>query len=204
MFSGEPRDWSTRAKPRSVGHPVGRYWPVLFLHRAGVAQYAARFLPDTAVHHPHDLADGPAEASPGAARGHGREVTRRLARSTFKGPRRWSRPFVVLALCVAAPRAAHGQDPVRPWLDWRTATTRSYRFHFTREMEAWARAAAARVESIDSSIVSLVGYAPPRPIDVVVDDPFSIANGYALPFLDHPVSVWWATPPDPRNDIGNY
>ncbi|HMC57293.1 MAG TPA: hypothetical protein VKH19_19085, partial [Gemmatimonadaceae bacterium] len=105
---------------------------------------------------------------------------------------------------MVARREARGQDPVRPWLEWRTATTRSYRFHFTREMEAWTRAAAARVESIDSSIVSLVGYAPPRPIDVVVDDPFSIANGYALPFLDHPVSVWWATPPDPRNDIGNY
>lgn len=120
------------------------------------------------------------------------------------GLRRLSRPLFVLALLAADGKPATSQDPVRPWLDWRTLATRNYRFHFTRDLEPWARDVAARVESIDSAIVSLVGYAPPRPIDVVIDDPYTIPNGYALPFLDRPVSVWWATPPDPRNDIGDY
>ena len=93
---------------------------------------------------------------------------------------------------------------MRPWLDWRTISTPNYRFHFPRELEPWTREVAERVESIDSAIVALVGYAPTRPIHVVVDDPFSISNGYALPFIDRPVSVWWAIPPDPRSDIGNY
>lgn len=100
--------------------------------------------------------------------------------------------------------SASGQDPTRPWLDWRTIETANYRFHFPRELEPWTRAVAERVESIDSAITALVGYPPPRPVHVVVDDPFSIANGYALPFIDRPVTVWWATPADPRNDTGNY
>ncbi|HEY8175301.1 MAG TPA: hypothetical protein VIF32_06410, partial [Gemmatimonadaceae bacterium] len=93
---------------------------------------------------------------------------------------------------------------MRPWLDWRTLATPNYRFHYPRELEDWTRDVAARVESIDSAIVSLVGYAPKRPVHVVVDDPFSIANGYALPFIDRPVSVWWAIPADPRSGIGDY
>lgn len=106
-------------------------------------------------------------------------------------------------LAVAA-GTAKAQDPMRPWLDWRTMATRNYEFHFPRELEAWTRATATRVESIDSAIVRLVGYAPRRPVHVVVDDPYAVANGYALPFIDRPVSVWWASPPDPRNDIGDY
>lgn len=93
---------------------------------------------------------------------------------------------------------------MRPWLDWRTITTPNYRFHFPRELEPWTRAVAEHVESVDSAIASLVGYSPPRPVHVVVDDPFSISNGYALPFLDRPATVWWAVPADPRTDIGNY
>ena len=130
--------------------------------------------------------------------------SRSVGRDVTRGLRPWSRPFLVCAATIAACGPLHAQDPVRPWLDWRTVTTQNYRFHFPRDLEEWTRATAAHVESIDSSIVALVGYAPNRPIDVVVDDPFSIANGYALPFIDRPVSVWWATPPDPRNDIGNF
>ena len=121
-----------------------------------------------------------------------------------EGLRLLSRPFLVFACLLGAARAAYAQDPMRPWLDWRTIATRNYRFHYPRELEAWTRASAARVESIDSAIVSIVGFAPPRPVHVVVDDPYSVANGYALPFLDAPVSVWWVTPPDPRNDVGNF
>ena len=133
-------------------------------------------------------------------------MSRRAAGATHRfsrGLRRWSRPLVVSAI-LAAPIPARAQDPIRPWLDWRTIVTRHYRFHFPRELEEWTRAVAVRVESIDSALTAQIGSVPPRPVDVVVDDPFAISNGYALPFIDRPVTVWWAMPPDPRTDIGNY
>lgn len=120
------------------------------------------------------------------------------------GLRRAPRPFFVLALLAGAIASAAAQDPVRPWLDWRTVSTPNYRFHYPLQLEEWTRYAAARVESADSAIVGIVGYAPRRPVHVVVDDPFSIPNGYALPFINRPVSVWWALPADPRSDVGNY
>lgn len=120
------------------------------------------------------------------------------------GLRRTSRPFLVLALILAPVGEALSQDPIRPGLDWRTIETANYRFHFPRALEEWTVAVAERVEGIDSILVRLIGNAPPRPVDVVIDDPFAISNGYALPFIDRPVTVWWATPADPRTDIGNY
>jgi hypothetical protein len=93
---------------------------------------------------------------------------------------------------------------VRPWLDWRTITTPSHRLHFTADLEPVARDVASRIERIDSSLAAIIGSSAKKPIDVVIDDPYSISNGYALPFLDRPVTVWWATPADPRSDIGNY
>jgi hypothetical protein len=92
---------------------------------------------------------------------------------------------------------------VRPWLDWRTIKTPNYQFHFPRELEGWTRSVAQEVESIDSTITSLVGHSARRPIHVVVDDPFSVANGGAIPVLDRPTTLWWAMPPDPRSG-GNY
>jgi hypothetical protein len=113
----------------------------------------------------------------------------------------WKLCGVALLTGAATARA---QDPVRPWLDWRTIATPGYRFHYLPEFEQWTRHIAARVESLDSAVTALVGHSAPKPVQVVVDDPFLTANGYAIPFLDRPVTVWWATPPDPRNDIGNF
>lgn len=96
------------------------------------------------------------------------------------------------------------QDPVRPWLRWRTVSADGYRLHYPAELESWARDLASRAHAIDSAVAAAVGRAVPKPMDIVVDDPLGLANGYALPFLDKPVSVLYATPPDPRNDIGNY
>ena len=140
--------------------------------------------------------------TPGAGRARGPQFSPRN-----QGLRRTPRPLFLCALLglgLAGFSPAVAQDPVRPWLDWRTLATPNYRFHYPRELEDWTRDVAARVESIDSAIVSLVGYAPKRPVHVVVDDPFSIPNGYALPFIDRPVSVWWAIPADPRSGIGDY
>ena len=93
---------------------------------------------------------------------------------------------------------------MRPWAAWRTIETRHYRIHFPNEFERWAVDAANRVESIDSVITGIVGSSAPKPVDVVIHDPYSRSNGYALPFIDRPTTVWWATPPDPRIDIGDY
>lgn len=122
----------------------------------------------------------------------------------FGGLRHVPRPFIVFALLGIAFAPMSAQDPVRPWLGWRTLETPGYRFYYLPEFEQWTREVAGRVESIDSTISTLVGYSSPKPVHVVVDDPIAAANGYALPFIDNPVTVWWATPPDPRNDIGNY
>ena len=93
---------------------------------------------------------------------------------------------------------------MRPWLDWRTIATPHFRFHFRPEYEQWTRDVAQRVESVDSSLTAFVGFASPKPIDVVVDDPYAVSNGYAIPFLDHAATVWWTTPPEPRTELGNF
>ena len=90
----------------------------------------------------------------------------------------------ILVALLTLSATAHPQDPMRPWLPWRTLETRHYRFHFLPEHERWTADAAGRVESIDSTLVAMVGSAPPRPVDVVVHDPFTISNGYVLPFLE--------------------
>lgn len=122
-----------------------------------------------------------------------------------RGLRRLARPFFFpVALILTGVLPAGAQDPMRPWLPWRTIATPGYRLHYLPELEQWTRDVAERVESIDSAVAAFVGFSAPKPIQVVVDDPFNIANGYAIPLLDNPVTVWWATPPDPRNDIGNF
>jgi Tol biopolymer transport system component len=50
----------------------------------------------------------------------------------------------------------------------------------------------------------LVGFAPAQKTHVVVDDPYETSNGSAWPFLNGPVINLWASPPDPRNDIGEF
>ena len=80
----------------------------------------------------------------------------RVSSFFFRGLRQAPRPFFVVALLLCA-ETAQAQDPVRPWLDWRTMATKNYRFHFPGELEDWTRDVAERVESIDSAIVALVG-----------------------------------------------
>ena len=122
-----------------------------------------------------------------------------------RGLWRLPRPsFVVSATLLLALAPAAAQDPMRPWLDWRTVRTQHYRFHYPAELEQWTRHVAARVERVDSALGALVGHRPDRSVHVVVHDPYGVSNGYALPTIERPTTVWWATPPDPRNDIGNF
>ncbi len=111
------------------------------------------------------------------------------------------------ARAVAFLTVAHalaGQDPARPYEQWRTLGTPHFRFHYPPEYEAWTHDVASHMEAVDSAVARLVGFTPGGPVDVVVDNPFDLPNGSALPMLDAPVLTFWPVPPDPRADIGNW
>jgi hypothetical protein len=105
---------------------------------------------------------------------------------------------------VLSPYSLPAQGLVRSWLPWRTIETDHFVFHYPLELEDWTRALASRADAIQASVGQLVGYVPPRKTHVVVDDPYETANGSAWPFLNRPVIALWASPPDPRNDIGEF
>ena len=107
-------------------------------------------------------------------------------------------------LTATTARIAGAQYVVRSWLPWRTVETRHFAFHYPTELEAWTRAVAARADAIDSAVASVVGFAPARKTQVVVDDPFNLANGSAWTYLDKPTINLWAIPPDPRDDIAEF
>lgn len=109
-----------------------------------------------------------------------------------------------LLLAALAPAALDAQGIVRSWLPWRTIETDRFVFHYPLELEDWTRSLASRSDAIQASVGALVGYAPAQKTHVVVDDPYETANGSAWPFLDRPVIALWASPPDPRSDIGEF
>jgi hypothetical protein len=112
-------------------------------------------------------------------------------------------PVLFFVLATFA-RPVHAQYVNRTWLDWRTIETPHFALHYPIELEAWTRDVASRVESIDSAVARLIGYAPTRKTHVVVDDPFETANGMAFPWIDGPVISLWASPPTPREEIGDF
>ncbi|MGE5412748.1 MAG: hypothetical protein ACM3NW_01130, partial [Syntrophomonadaceae bacterium] len=111
--------------------------------------------------------------------------------------RRWWCAFVLVGLAAAA--RAQG-----PSADWRTIETEHFRIHFPVPFESWALHAAAEVEAVHARVSALVGYAPPRKIEVVVSDPVADANGEAVPFLDRPEVLLWTSPPESESSIGDY
>jgi Tol biopolymer transport system component len=130
-------------------------------------------------------------------------MTARARTGTLPVLFRWCVTIAAMAVVVPA-SAARGQFVVRSWLPWRTIETAHFAFHYPVALEAWTQSIAAHVEAIDSAVARVVGYAPGRRTHVVVDDPYAISNGSAWPFLNRPVISLWATPPDPRDDIGEY
>jgi hypothetical protein len=112
------------------------------------------------------------------------------------------RRFGVLLLLIAG--RAGAQYQTRPWLEWRTIETPRFAFHYPAELQEWTQRTAGRMEAIDSAVSAIVGFSPRKRVDVVVDDPFRVPNGSAWPMLNHPTLVLWASPPDPRQDIGSY
>jgi len=109
--------------------------------------------------------------------------------------------FFLASFCA---RPARAQFTVRSWLDWHTVETEHFALHYPSSLETWTRDLATRIESIDSSVARLVGYAPKGKTDVIVDDPYATANGSAWPYLGRPAINLWASAPDPRDEIGQF
>jgi len=107
---------------------------------------------------------------------------------------------VALLLLLASSRAAAQE----PWADWQTAETPHFRVHYPRPFGAWALHAAEELEAIHGRVTAFVEYVPARPIEVVVADPVADWNGMAVPFLDRPEIVLWASPPDTESGGGDY
>lgn len=106
-----------------------------------------------------------------------------------------------LALALVAPRA-HAQFLTRPHLDWRTVETTHFRIHHPAALEPWMRTFAERIEAVHASVTATVGSAPSARIDVVIDDPYNVANGMALASITAPVLYLWPTPPEPGLTLG--
>ena len=106
----------------------------------------------------------------------------------------------LLALALPAPAAA--QLP-RPHLDWRTAETPHFRFHYPAGAERWTLDVASRMEGVSGAVTALVGGGPRERVTVVVEDPLAAANGSAWPVLDRPTIYLWPTPASARSSIGH-
>jgi Tol biopolymer transport system component len=132
-------------------------------------------------------------------------------------PRRASLPFFVSArrgrlllaavgaLALPSSRLGAQDGPLvpRPWLDWYTAETEHFVFHYPGAYRTWTLSLAERIEGVREQVDRVVGYSPRQRVHVVVDDPADAANGYAFTPLDAPTIVLWPTPPNPREEIGN-
>jgi Tol biopolymer transport system component len=121
---------------------------------------------------------------------------------------RYPRRHAILlgAICALAGlgRPATAQLFARPWLDWQTLHAGRFDVNYPTALEGWARFVASRMPAVDSAVTTLVGYSPPMHVQIVIEDPFDISNGFAFTLLDKPVIVFWASPPDPRESIGQF
>lgn len=111
--------------------------------------------------------------------------------------------LLALAAALLSAPAAGAQVATRPHLDWRTVNTPHFAVHYPVEMEAWTLDLVPRLEAIHQQVTAVVGFAPPKRVTVVVEDPTAQANGFAFPFLDEPTIALWPTPADPRSNLGN-
>ncbi|MEZ4238833.1 MAG: hypothetical protein R3F59_22300 [Myxococcota bacterium] len=97
--------------------------------------------------------------------------------------------------------AAVAQVPSEPW---RTVRTEHFRLHYPERAAPWAEDAVSRLEAWHARVIEEVGWAPEERIDVVVVDPYSDANGAALPFVHAPRIILFATPPGTDDVIGTF
>ena len=129
-------------------------------------------------------------------------MPRLLSALTTRAARRCGVPLLLALLALAGPLRA--QDIIRSAQPWRTIQTRWFTVHYPLDTEAWALDLAPRLDAIHDAVATLVGYAPPQRTTIVIDDPYNVANGKALPILGAPVVHLWVTPPGPTDQIANH
>jgi hypothetical protein len=105
--------------------------------------------------------------------------------------------YFAILLLLSLPLSAQAPDA-----EWRTVETESFRIHYPQPWEEWALYAAARIEDAQQRVEREVGWEIEEKIDVLVMDPFAVANGSAWPFLGWPRMVLWTNPPSPESVIG--
>src|SRR5690606_18521817 len=105
---------------------------------------------------------------------------------------------LLVALALALPGLAAAQVPTThdPSGPWRTVHTEHFRLHYPKRAEAWALLAGSELESIRARVSEAVGFEPTQVVDVLVLDPFRMANGFALPLTSGPRMALFATAPD--------
>jgi len=107
------------------------------------------------------------------------------------------------ALAAHAPSAG-GQSIIRPAQRWESVSTAHFTIDYPASTRDWALALAARLERIRLAVGAVVQHLPSDRVTVLIDDPSTTANGFALPFIGAPTIVLWPDPPSPADDIANY
>lgn len=87
---------------------------------------------------------------------------------------------------------------------WRTTETLHFRVHYPAQAEPFALDLVSQLESVRERVEAEVGWEMDRVVDLVVEDPYAMANGMALPVRGRPKMVVWTTPPGADSVIGNY
>lgn len=87
---------------------------------------------------------------------------------------------------------------------WRTVETEHFRLHYPVEATEWALEAASQLEPIRERVSQEVGTNFERVVDIVVQDPFTRANGYAIPRARSPRMGIFASPPYADGILGHY
>ena len=98
---------------------------------------------------------------------------------------------------------SRAQQLTFPQLDWRTVRTQHFDIHYPAAAEEWTLDMATRIESVRDAVSRLVGSAPDARITVIVEDPGTESNGFAIPFIREPVIFFWPTPPGPRSGVAD-
>ena len=105
------------------------------------------------------------------------------------------------ALLACLPSTALAWTADEPW---RTVETAHFRIHYPLDTEAWALDLAARIDPMRERVADVVGWQPEALTDIVVLDPWSSANGFALPFARGARIGVFPTAPPASSGIGNY
>lgn len=114
------------------------------------------------------------------------------------------RLILTCAWLTASAPCLLAQDIVRSAMPWRTLHTRWFDVHYPLDTEAWALDLAPRLDAMHDAVASLVGFVPPGRTTILIDDPYNVANGKAIPLLGAPVVHLWVTPPGPTEQIANH